>query len=67
MDRIMYDYNPPYAYHLLNPDGTYKNAALYPNAPSYKHQLALARANAAEQARRIAYNTYAAQAAAARD
>jgi hypothetical protein len=30
MDRIMHDYNPPYAYHLLNPDGTYKNAALYP-------------------------------------
>lgn len=70
MDRIMFGYKPPYAYPLLNPDGTYKNATLYPNAPSYEHQLALAHANAAEQARRTAttaaYNYYTAQVAAGR-
>ncbi|CCX09726.1 Protein of unknown function [Pyronema omphalodes CBS 100304] len=44
-----------YACPLLNPDGSYINAAAYPSAPSYEHQLAIARANAA------AYNAYAAQ------
>ncbi|CCX33741.1 Protein of unknown function [Pyronema omphalodes CBS 100304] len=70
MDRIMFSSKPPYLYPLLNPDGTYKDAALYPGAPTYEQQLALAHANAAEQARRTAaaavHNAYAAQAAAAR-
>jgi hypothetical protein len=68
----MYKYDCPthYTYPLLNADGSYINDAAYPGVPSYEHHLAIARANAAEQARRsaatAAYNAYAAEAAAGR-